>query len=161
MKGKRTSIAFAALSLLSVPFFATISYADSTVVPGALQNVEGNLGNSLPFHLSVAVPASVRYQQVYSSSEFAALGPIVITRIGFRPNAIDGSGSGVGSAFLTTIPSIQINLSTTSAGPNTLSTHFAANVGSDDMVVHSGSLLLSSAFIGPPTGPKALTSRSN
>jgi len=155
MKGKRSPLAGAALSLLSVLLVTTVSYADSTVVPGFLQNVEGNFGNSLPFHLTVAVPASARYQQVYSSSEFAALGPIVITRIGFRPNAIDGSGSGVGSAFLTTIPSIQINLSTTSAGPGALSTIFAANVGSDDTVVHRGSLLLSSAFTGPATGPKA------
>src|SRR5207249_8841041 len=54
-----------------------------------------------------------------------------------------------------TLPDIQIDLSTTSAGDDGLSTTYANNVGADDTVVFTrGALTLSSAFTGPPDGPK-------
>ena len=39
-------------------------------------------------------------------------------------------------------------------GPDALSKTFADNVGSDDTVVHSGELTLSSSVTGPASGPK-------
>jgi hypothetical protein len=85
---------------------------------------------------------------VYASSEFPA-GVDQITQIAFRPDA------GSGAAFSSTLSNIQIDLSTTSAAPDGLSTTFASNVGADDTTVFSGSLSLSSAFTGPAGGPKA------
>jgi hypothetical protein len=77
---------------------------------------------------------------VFESSEFATLlSGELITQIAFRPN---GSGA---SAFSSTISNIQINLSTTSAAPGSLSTNFASNVGEDDTVVFCGELALSSS----------------
>ena len=67
----------------------------------------------------------------------------------FRP---DGP---LGHAFSVTISSIRIDLSTTLAVPDSLSSTFASNVGLDDKIVFSGPLSLSSSFIGPAGGPKA------
>lgn len=123
------------------------------VVPNAFTNTEANFGNRVPFGADISGQTN-RYQQVYAASEFAATGPIVIKQIAFRPNAFDGSGSGLGQAFSTTIPQIQISLSTTHAAPDALSATFADNVGANNTLVFSGSLPLSSANIGPTTGPK-------
>ena len=128
--------------------------AGSTVVPRAQEAVEGNLGNSLPFY-SASGFSTIRYQQVYAASEFEGLGPVLIKRIAFRPNAVDGSGSGVGQAFPPTQVDLQINLSTTSAAPDGLSLTFADNAGPDETVVVSGPIPLSSAFDGPLGGPKS------
>jgi hypothetical protein len=123
--------------------------AGTIVVPGLSANTDGNSDNGLPFNNSQFGTSSVRYQQVFDASQFAAFGgPQVITQIAFRPDAIKGS------AFATIIPNIQIDLSTTSATPFTLSSTFAFNVGADDVTVLNGPLALSSAFTGPAAGPK-------
>jgi hypothetical protein len=93
-------------------------------------------------------PPTTRYQQVYSASQFSATGPGLITQIAFRPDAANGA------PFTGTLSNAQIDLSTTTAGPDALSTTFASNVGPDDKIVYSGPLTLSSAFTGPPGGPK-------
>lgn len=117
------------------------------VVPNELAKVEGNLNNDWPFNIGKG--ASQRYQQVYAASNFASLsGPQSITQIAFRPDA------GAGFAFATTIPSIEIRLSTTTRAPNDLSAVFAENVGANDTVVFAGALSLSSSFEGPDAGPK-------
>jgi hypothetical protein len=69
--------------------------------------------------------ASQRYQQVYAASEFDTLGglELLITQILFRPDAT------FGKAFSSVLPNIQINLSTTSAAPNSMSTVFANMLG--------------------------------
>jgi len=91
----------------------------------------------------------MRYQQVYSSSEFASLGgPVTISAILFRPDGI------VGNAFFATLSSVLIELSTTPVTPATLSTTFANNIGSNDTIVFNGPLALSSSFAGPSGGPK-------
>jgi hypothetical protein len=121
------------------------------VVPNAQTNVEGNGNNAFPFHIGAFGLNSQRYQQVYNASDFLmAFGgqPQLITQIAFRPDAL------AGAAFNTTLPNVQINLSTTSHSADNLSTTFATNVGPNDTIVHSGSLPLSSAFMGPPGGPK-------
>jgi hypothetical protein len=118
----------------------------NVIVPSAETSVEGNSNNSFPFNIAAFALSSQRYQQVYGSSEFS--GPFLITDIEFRPDAFTGA------AFSSTLSSIQIDLSTTAAAVDGLSSTFAANVGSNDTVVFSGPLTLSSSDTGPAGGPK-------
>lgn len=108
------------------------------VVPSSLENVEGNQHNLFPFSMGI----SYRYQQVYSATEFNPSEPVLITGIHFRPDFI------AGSSFFKILPHVQINLSTTSAAPDGLSSTFADNIGPDDTVVSSGPLPLSSNATG-------------
>jgi hypothetical protein len=135
---------FAVGLLLLVPHVSE----GAIVVPNGLATVEGNSNNGFPFNIGLFAESSMRYQQVYSSSEFSSLGgPLLITAIAFRP---DG---GSGDPFSTTLLDIQINLSTTSGVPDSLSSTFANNVGADDTIVYArGSLALSSADTG--VGPR-------
>jgi hypothetical protein len=93
--------------------------------------------------------SSQRYQQAFAASQFSAFGgqPQLITQIAYRPGLR-------GHAFSSTLPNIQIDLSTTSRPADALSSIFAQNVGPDDTVVFSGALPLSSNFTGPASGPK-------
>jgi hypothetical protein len=118
----------------------------NVIVPSAETSVEGSTNNGFPFNITAFGQTSQRYQQVYSSSEFS--GPFLITDIEFRPDAQSGA------AFSSTLSSIQIDLSTTTAAVDGLSSTFAANVGPNDTVVYSGPLTLSSSFTGPAAGPK-------
>jgi len=88
-----------------------------------------------------------RFQQCYGGSLFPQQ-PIVIRELRFRPSAA------VGFAFSTTISNIQINLSTSSSQPESLSTTLANNLGPDAIAVFNGALTMSSAFTGPAGGPK-------
>jgi len=119
----------------------------TVVVPNGNAMVEGNSNNGYPFDLGQTGLTSQRYQQVYAASQFGGGG--LITQIIFRPDAF------AGQAFTSTLPDIQIDLSTTSAADDGLSSTYANNVGADDTVVFArGPLTLSSAFTGPPNGPK-------
>lgn len=120
---------------------AVIAQATTIVVPNSLANTEGNLNNDWPFAVSL------RYQQVYSASQFATGG--LITQIAFRPDAT------FGDAFSEMISNIQIDLSTTAAAPDALSSNLDTNLGSDDKIVYAGALDISTAFTGPAGGPKA------
>jgi hypothetical protein len=119
------------------------------VVPNSAAMTEGDGNNAWPFNRGDS--SSQRYQQVFAASQFGGLpsGGGLISQIVFRPDAF------FGNAFTSTLPDIQIDLSTTSAPDDGLSTTFANNVGSNDTVVFArGPLTLSSAFTGPPNGPK-------
>ena len=149
--------AFVALSTLlpNAAQAATVGIPTTIVAPNNLATTEGDASNGFPFNISDSTIvegglASQRYQQVYAASEFDTLRglELLITQILFRPDAT------FGTAFSSVLPNIQINLSTTSAAPNSMSTVFANNVGSDDKVVFSGPLSLSSANSGPAAGPK-------
>ncbi len=124
--------------------FAVRTTNAGTIVPNSLANVEGNQSNILPFSIG---PQTQRYQQVYDASEFTSFaGPTLITGISFRP---DGLG---GNSFSTTLPDIQIDLSTTTSAPDALSNIFANNVGGDNTVVYNRSPLSLSSLdtgIGP------------
>src|SRR5438552_10572404 len=132
-----------------VPFLAGTAPAANIISPNAQANVEGGKANALPFNLTGFSPtlANQRYQQVYSARDFGALAPggEFITSISFRPDA--GSGGG---AFTSTLPSIRIDLSTTSANPDGLASNFLANAGADSLVVFGATngspLALSSGF---------------
>jgi len=153
---KSTSSASSRLTLLGALLLLGVispAYAitPDIVVPNSLSNTEGNSNNGYPFDLAETGLSSQRYQQVYAASQFSGLpsGGGFITQLIFRPDA------GAGHAFTSTLPDIQIDLSTTSAGDDGLSTTYANNVGADDTVVFArGHLTLSSAFTGPPNGPK-------
>jgi hypothetical protein len=143
----RTLVLFAALGIA----FGTGSSvrADTVVVPNSLATAEGNSNNRFPFGI-MAAPPTQRYQQVYAASQFSpGSGPLLITQILFRPDAISGD------AFTATLPDIQINLSTTTPGPDGLSATFASNVGANDTIVRSrGALTLSSADTPGPGGTR-------
>jgi hypothetical protein len=126
---------------------AGLSFGATLVVPTTLEG-EGNSNSVYPFDIYSFGLSSMRYQQVYDSSQFAFDGPQRITEIRFRPDAEEGY------AFSATLSSIQIDFSTTPAGPGTLGAVFANNVGSDNTTVFSGPLSISSSFnpVGP--GPK-------
>jgi hypothetical protein len=127
---------------------AASATADTIVVPNTVAAVEGNDSNFGPFFDN-----SVRYQQVYSASQFPSLtAPLKITGISFRP---DGS---VSDPSLTLIfDSVQIDLSTTSATPATLSTTFGDNVGADDRTVFDSFVFMHAPVTGPAGGPKDFT----
>lgn len=127
----------------SVALFAGQANAAFIVVPNSLETTEGGANNLYPFSQTQA-----RYQQVFDSSQFGS-DPIFISEVAFRPDAE------FGAAFSVTLSNVLISLSTTSASPDSLSTTFANNVGGDDMEVFTGSLSLSSSFLGPDDGPKA------
>ncbi len=119
------------------------AHAAEIVVPNANAAVEGDSDNFLPFIFTF----EVRYQQVYTSSEFdPALH--TITEIRLRPN--------FNAQFPPSVlfPNVVVVLSTTSAPVDGLSTAFADNLGTDATTVFQGPLTLSGDFSGPPGGPK-------
>lgn len=150
---KRRTLAVAVAALL-VGMTAN-ARADFVVAPNANANVEGDGNNGFPFNIQDFGISTMRYQQVYDSSQFSSLGgPKLITEIIFRPDAQSGQ------AFSSTLSSIQIDLSTTSAAPGGLSNTFANNVGADDKVVYGlGSLSLSSRIHRPGKRPQRLRHR--
>src|SRR5213594_4317075 len=83
----------------------------TVVVPNSAATTEGDTNNSWPFNIAAGGLPSQRYQQVYAASQFGGLpsGGGLITQIVFRPDAF------AGQAFTSTLPDIQIDLSTTSA----------------------------------------------
>jgi len=117
----------------------------SVVVPNSATNIEGDGANSFPFDISSTGGRveTMRYQQLYDASQFSGFGSgSFITQIIFRPDI------SFGFAFASTLPDMQINLSTTSVPENGLSLLFASNIGADETVVFSGPLPLSSNFTG-------------
>jgi hypothetical protein len=112
------------------------------VAPPAWLNVDGNNGAGDLVH-------TVRIQTVYASSLFTNTGLMLIQEIRYRPSAT------YGVAFTSTIPNLQLNLSTTIVNPEALSGTFANNRGANDTMVFQGPITLSSRFVGPAGGPKA------
>jgi len=138
---------FAASSLLML-LCAPLARADVVVVPNTLAAMEGNDNNFGPFFNN-----SVRYQQVYSASQFpSSTGPLMITQIAFRPD-----GSVTDPSLIIRFDSVRIDLSTTSRTPSTLSTLFANNVGADDVMVFNSFEFVNAPVTGPPGGPKDFT----
>jgi PEP-CTERM motif len=148
--GTSISIRLFLAAVLSVLAIIPAANATFIVVPNSLAGTEGTFNNQAPFNLAAVGVSTERYQQVYASSQFSAiLGLEEITQITFRPDAFGGA------AFSSTLPNIEIDLSTTSAAPDGLSTTFASNVGANNTIVFAGPLSLSSADTGPAGGPKA------
>jgi hypothetical protein len=109
-------------------------------VPAGTLLVEGNSSSSVPFNIGPAQASSVRYQQVHAASRFLPDSGLVSTMY-FRVDAFQGNG------FFAVLPNIQINMSTSPRGPDSLSPVFAENVGPDDTVVFGpGPLEIRSGF---------------
>ena len=123
-----TLVALAALS-------AAVAQADIISPNG---DGAGNSNNGFPFNIGAFGLSAQRYQQVYASSDFGS-SPILITGMAFTV------AIGSGAAFSSTLPDIDIFLSTTSAAVDGLNTDFVSNVGGDDTEVVGGALSLSSA----------------
>ena len=102
--------------------------ADDVIV--GVPQILGNTATVLPFMIQQARIHSMRYQQVYAASAFAALVPtnFYVTRVFFHQ---DENADG---AFCQS-SNLEIRLSTTSKGPDALSAQFAENIGLDEMVV--------------------------
>jgi hypothetical protein len=152
-KMKSTTCGFRRLALLGalLLLLGAINPAHAivptVVLPNSARTTEGNSNNSYPFDLGQAGLTSQRYQQLYAASQFGGGG--LITQIVFRPDAF------AGQAFTSTLSDIQIDLAYTSAPDDGLSPTFANNITAGDTVVFArGPLTLSSAFTGPPNGPK-------
>lgn len=142
---------FGALAFLLVFSIGGTVPAATVVVPNSQATLEGDGANAFPFNISGGIipVTSMRYQQVFQSSEFSAFGgPSLITRIAFRPDAI------FGNAFSSTLSSIRIDLSTTRVAPDALNPAFASNVGADGRTVYDAPLPLSSAPTGLAGAPK-------
>jgi hypothetical protein len=125
-----------------------LAHSGVIVVPNTLATVEGNDNNFGPFFNN-----SVRYQQVYSASQFpSSSGPLKITQIAFRPD-----GSVTDPTLIIRFDSVRIDLSTTSATPSTLSPVFASNVGADNTTVFNSFVFVNAPVTGPSGGPKDFT----
>jgi hypothetical protein len=124
-----------------IPFVSAVCAAinglgQSVVVPSGSGNVDGNSYSFVG--PAVNQPQTIRYQQVYSASEFMYLtnfGGGWLFDVLFRGDATNGIQVGL------SMPSAQVNVSTSRRGPDELSAVFSENVGPDDTVVHSGSLV--------------------
>ena len=88
-----------------------------------------------PFLIFTSEASSVRYQQVYGSSDFQRDGNSQwwLTEISFQAGL---------AAMDFTLPNVQIALSTTQRQPDGLSSIFAENIGADNMLVYSGELIV-------------------
>jgi hypothetical protein len=135
------------LSVLTMTVFSqgaghAVGEPMKVVAPSPYADMEGD---------SYAYPATnARYQQVYVASDFESMpsGFQTITQMAWRP---DGD---LDSPLITGWGSVTIHLSTTDVNPPNLSRTFADNIGEDEAEVFRGPLVLSTANIGPPGGPK-------
>jgi subtilisin family serine protease len=110
-------------------------------VPSNLANAEGDAGNAWPFHLGAFGQPSMRYQQIYSASEFAGGG--LIDEIRFRRNA--------GSApFANVLIDARISLGYAATTVASASPVFAENIGEGFVTVFDGQMTLSSSGFGSP-----------
>ncbi len=125
--------------------FAFAPAASAAVIVSPPGNgVAGNGQGDAPF-ARVGDTDGNRYQQIYSSSFFAAVGPMQsITDIAFRPKQ-GAFGTFIGSTL--TISNLIVQLSTTTRNadtdfPNGLSGDLALNPGADATTVFSGPITL-------------------
>ena len=131
-RGKLLLMVATVLLLLSVPGRVMPGQPTynviSIVAPNALANVDGNSYETYPFDGYIY---SMRYQQVFDASQFAAIadGGGYIQLIALRADGACRSGIGQ------SISNLQMSLSTTARGPDSLSPVFAENVGMDQTIV--------------------------
>jgi hypothetical protein len=111
----------------------------SIVVPNANEFVEGNTENGIPFNFIIR---SIRYQQIYESTQLSECGNIVQVNFRFDDNRPGDSE---------TYPNIFIQLSTTNVTLAALSTTFADNIGPNVTTVYDGELIFSAPDCG--SGP--------
>lgn len=123
------------MKLLVVLIFALVSscvgaLGDFVTSPNLLN---GNVNGPGPFLISSSVAPSYRYQEVHQATDFTDVStlPLIITEISF---AAERSGTDV------SVPNVEVRFSTTAGSPDSLSPVFANNVGTDEVIVFSGSV---------------------
>jgi Ig-like domain-containing protein/cohesin domain-containing protein len=123
--------------LFVINFWPRINWAQTNllVVPSYATNSQ--IANSADAQFAIMA----RAQTVIGAAEFPPY-PIVISKLQWRPDSL--TGGPVTNAF---IANIQIDLSTSTRDADQLNSVFAQNIGTDDTVVFSGNLNLSTGFI--------------
>ena len=141
------------VALVCLLLSASLAHAD-VVAPNANESVEAGSNNRFP----LLVEGGMRYQQVYTASEFSSFSPggELITGIAFRPDS--GSGAAFGPV---TVNDLTISLSTTAAVPDLLSSTFADNLGADNTQVFSGGATISSLDSPGPGNTRAFDVQIN
>lgn len=121
---------------------AAVSGVVNPVVPGNLAAVPGDSGNGFPLNLGYfGITGGMRYQQIYSHTEFSSAGLIDALRFRRSPGATPFSSSSI---------DVKITLSYAATTVSTASATFAANVGAGAVTVFDGILNLSSTGVGSP-----------
>ncbi len=125
----QNAIALAQLVALLLPIGGPLVAQQTIAVPPGT----GNTFTHYPMQIRQEQVYSMRYQQVYAATAFAALQPAhpYLTRIDFRVDE-----NTIWQAVGTTT-NIEVRLSTTSKPPDALSTNFAENVGPDETLVYA------------------------
>lgn len=107
----------------------------STVAPAANATTDGNFNNSFPFNIGGFGIPTMRYQQIYSASQFSTAG--IIDALRFRQ---DAAYSGNFTATL----NVKIVLSYAARSTTTASSVFADNIGAGAVTVLDGLVTISS-----------------
>jgi len=128
---KRTTLLFAIITL-ALTFSVVVPAVRADITIGLPADADN--GNCFPFGTAY----TGEYQQVYTASAFS--GPITITGLQFFNTQVSNGATATPSGAYT------ISLSTTSAGVNTLSSNFAANIGTNNTQVFNGSISQPWAF---------------
>jgi hypothetical protein len=131
--------------LLTATSFAL--HAAPIVLPGPLSGTEAGSSDSSP----LGVDAQQRFQQVYGASMLTGLiSPgSILTGLTFR---LDRAATALPAQ---TVNNYEIRLSTSRNAPGSLSTTFASNRGSDEVIVRSGPLIITTGAFpsgGSPNG---------
>ncbi|WP_164100707.1 pre-peptidase C-terminal domain-containing protein [Candidatus Laterigemmans baculatus] len=114
----------------------------TTTVPSVFAEVDGDSATDIPFNVSRFYnKTSMRFQQIYSASEFTEGG--LIDELRFRRDAW-------AEAFEERGIDVQVKLSYAARSVDTLSQRFAENVGADQITVFDGLLDLESDGEGIP-----------
>jgi len=144
---------FAAVAISTASFAADVGENAATVQRPVPRDVPLIIPNYLAdqdfFQASHTLHDSGRVQQVYNASEFWT-GPILIRGFYWRPCA----DPTYGFRFQTVLTNFQVNLSTTSAQADQLSSTFADNIGPDETVVFQGKTRIASRFKPGPGNTK-------
>ncbi|MEE8451130.1 MAG: pre-peptidase C-terminal domain-containing protein, partial [Thermoguttaceae bacterium] len=114
----------------------------ATTVPGDLETLEGNSGNAAPFNMIFYDQSEMRYQQIYSASEFSTSEGF-IDQLRFRRSRFYDT-------FGPTDIDVTIRLGHAATTVQTISTTFAENVGEGYVTVFDGVATISSEGIGLP-----------
>jgi hypothetical protein len=114
--------------------------AQVVVVPNSLAANDGNTALTAP----TGGPSSLREMRIYDAAQFGDLsGPSFLTQFAWRPDTTPGPS---GPRTLT----LQIYASTTRRSVAGLSTTFAENLGADNTLVFSGTLIWATANLPGP-----------
>jgi hypothetical protein len=144
METKRTKIRGVGFAFLLAAFLGscvtTELRAQVIVVPNSLATNDGNVSLTAP----AGGPNSLREMRIYDAAQFGGLsGPSFLTQFAWRPDTTPGP-SGPRSLAL------RIFASTTSRSVAGLSTTFAENIGADNTLVFSGTLIWATANLPGP-----------